>query len=835
MTAVEVASRSENTTAPAGLTAVEVMARVARGETNAVGSRTSRSVAEILRTNLVTRFNLILGTLLVVILAAGQIQDAVFGIVLIANALIGIVQELRAKSTLDRLAVLNSPRVRVMRDGSTRELAIDDLVLDDLVDVHLGDQIVADGEVRSASGFQVDESLLTGEADPVTKAVGEHLLSGSFVVAGSGDYQATAVGANAYASKLAAEARHFAPVKSELIGGINQILRYVTWAMIPVAALLLLSQFRSSSQWRDAVSGTVAGLVGMIPQGLVLLTSLAFGLAAVTLGRRKVLVQELPAIEALARVDVICFDKTGTLTDGTIAFDRIEQLDDTAHAESALGALADDPNPNATLAAIAKVFPAPDGWLRTGAVSFSSARKWSAVEFHDRGTWVLGAPEMVLDAHDAALSHASELESSGERVLVVAHSNAAIDGDRLPDAVKPVAFLLFNEQIRSDAAQTLVYFAAQGVALKVISGDSPRTVGAVAARVGMPHADQPVDGRHLPEQSDALGEMLEQRSVFGRVTPHQKQEMVKALQARGHTVAMTGDGVNDVLALKLADIGIAMGSGASATRAVAQLVLLDGRFATLPGVVADGRRVIANIERVANLYITKTVWASMLAVMVGIIGWSYPFLPRHLSIIDVLAIGIPSFFLALAPNLRRYKPGFVPRVLQFTIPTGIVIAVTAFAAFALARSHSLPLAQQRTGATLVTLMISLGVLVILARPITWRRALLVGLVIIGVLTVFPIRVVRDFYALTLPGDVLGATLLIGLAGIVVLFGGLELSRQLDVGPAAALNGGAASADDGDQARRPIMPSNALPGHTMSQGEDAETDEQTQQGSRDEKK
>src|SRR6202043_17352 len=346
------------------------------------------------------------------------------------------------------------------------------------------------------------------------------------------------------------------------------------------------------------------------------------------------------------------------------------------------------------------------------------------------GGWGLGAPEMVLPRGDQEhLGGPAGLAASGRRVLVLARAAGPLDGESLPPGLQAAAFVLLAEQLRSDAAETIAYFAAQGVALKVISGDSPLTVSAVAARVGLSHADRPVDARDLPEDPGALGRLLEERSVFGRVTPQQKQAMVKALQARGHTVAMTGDGVNDALALKLADIGIAMGSGAPATRAVAQLVLLDGRFGSMPGVVAEGRRVTANIERVANVFITKTVWETLLALAVSIALWPYPFLPRHLTIIDTLTIGIPSFFLALAPNLRRYVPGFVGRVLRFTIPAGIVVAASMFASFWLARSHNLPLTQQRTGATLVALMLSLTVLVILALPLTWRRAVLVCLMI----------------------------------------------------------------------------------------------------------
>lgn len=774
-----------------GLSAADVAGRIAAGRTNESSERTSRTLAEILRANILTRFNAILGVMLVAILAIGQPQDGLFGIVLVSNALIGIVQEVRAKRTLDRLAVLNAPGARVIRDGTARDVAVEAVVLDDLLELRAGDQVVCDGVVRTSVGLEVDESLLTGESEPLDKAAGGRLLSGSFVVAGSGRFQATAVGSDAYARKLAAEARRFVLVRSELMDGINRILRYVTWALFPVTALLLASQYRAHSDTAGAVSGTVAGVVGMVPQGLVLLTSIAFGVAAVTLAQRKVLVQELPAVEVLARVDVICFDKTGTLTDGTIEFDRLERLDDVAAVEAALGAFAADENPNATLAAIAEAMPSPDGWARTAAVPFSSVRKWSAARFDGRGSWVLGAPEMVLHEHDRELARAAEVAGTGRRVLVFAHTDAPLQGDRLPAGLRAGALVVLSERVRPDAAATLAYFGRQDVAMKVISGDSVSTVAAVAARLGMPHADRPYDARELPEDIQALGRVLEERSVFGRVAPHQKQAMVKALQARGHTVAMTGDGVNDTLALKLADIGVAMGSGAPATRSVAQLVLLDGRFATMPHAVAEGRRVIANIERVANLFVTKTVWATLLALAVGIASWPYPFLPRQLTVIDSLTIGVPAFFLALAPNTRRYVPGFVDRVLQFTLPAGLVVAAAAFGAFWLARSNDLPLDQQRTSATLATLIVSLGVLVILAWPMTWRRALLVSLMVAVFVVLFPVAWVRDFYAFSLPHDVLGGTLAIGAAGVLVLGGGWQLSRRLGRGPAVALRTGAA--------------------------------------------
>ena len=765
-------------TPPAGLSSAEVAERRSRGLTNASTERTSRSLTEILRANILTRFNFILGALLAVILAVGEPQDALFGLVLVANALIGIGQELRAKRTLDRLAVLSAPGVRVIRDGSRQDIPVGDLVAGDLVDLRPGDQVVADGRVRASAGLEADESLLTGESEPVGKRPGDRLLSGSFVVAGAGGYQATEVGAGAYARRLAAEARRFGLVRSELIDGINRILLYVTWVIVPLAVLLLASQLRARDTVREALTGVVAALVGVVPQGLVLLTSVAFGVAAITLARRHVLVQQLPAVEGLARVDVLCVDKTGTLTDGTIAFGRLIRLGGQAPVAEALGALAAQEDRNATLGAIGRAFPPPGGWERTASVPFSSARKWSAASFTARGTWVLGAPEMVLPSkQQAELSQAAELAADGNRVLVLAHAEGQLTSESLPPGLRAEAFIVLTERLRPDAAETLAYFAAQGVALKVISGDSPQTVAAVAVGAGLPGADSPVDARGLPEDIDALGRALEEHAVFGRVTPHQKEAMVKALQARGHTVAMTGDGVNDVLALKLADLGIAMGSGAAATKAVAELVLLDSRFATLPGVVAEGRRVTANIERVANLFVTKTVWAALLAIAVGLTLLPYPFLPRHLTIIDTLTIGVPSFFLALAPNQRRYLPGFASRVLRFAIPAGCIVAAATFAAFALARAAGLTLVQQRTTAVLVAFILSLCVLVLLAIPLTWRRILLVCAALAGFAMLFPLPVVRHFYALELPRGGLGITLLIAAIGAAALAAYWRISRR----------------------------------------------------------
>jgi cation-transporting ATPase E len=784
------------TTAPTGLTAAEVQERVARGQTNDTGTRTSRKLSEIVRANVFTRFNAILGAATAVILVIGPIQDATFALIIVANSAIGIFQEVRAKRTLDQLAVRNAASARVVRDGDVVEVVTDAVVLDDLLDVRSGDQIPCDGVVCSASGLEVDESLLTGESDPINKTQGDEVLSGSFVVAGSGRFQATKVGPDSYAAKLATEARRFQLTRSELMDGINTILRIITWVLIPVSVLLLWSQL-SDHALDSALRSTVAGVVAMVPEGLVLLTSIAFMVAALTLARREVLVQELPAVEGLARVDVVCLDKTGTLTEGEIVFDELEPFDSRAEdsraddsgaddsgvddlASAALGALADDPNRNATAVALADHFQSP-GWHRTDAVPFSSARKWSAASFEGHGSWVMGAPEMVFTDNAAPVRRrADELAASGRRTLVLAHRDAPLTGESLPGDLTPVALVMFAEKVRPDAEAALAYFAAQGVELRVISGDNPRTVAAVAARVGLDDPSGGYDARELPDDPEAMADVLEQHRVFGRVTPQQKRAMVAALQSKGHVVAMTGDGVNDALALKDADIGVAMGSGAAATRAVAQLVLLRGEFSTLPGVVAEGRRVIANIERAANLFVTKTVYAVLLAIAVVIASWPYPYLPRHLTIISTFTIGIPGFFLALAPNSRRYVPGFIVRVLRFCIPAGLIAAAAALVMYGIARfGHDLPTREVRTSSAIVLMAVALWVLVLQARPFNWWKTLLVAAMVVSVFLILVVPPLRDFYAVELPPtDVLGEAAIVAGVAIVLLEVGWRFSRVI---------------------------------------------------------
>ncbi|MDT3440239.1 MULTISPECIES: HAD-IC family P-type ATPase [unclassified Pseudofrankia] len=763
-----------------GLTAAEVASRVAAGQVNDVPTRTSRTVREILAANVFTRINLIIGVLFALICVVGPIQDGLFAGVILANSVIGIIQELRAKRTLDRLAVIGEARPVVRRDGQARELPPGEIVLGDVIEVGPGDKVVVDGTVAEADGLEVDESLLTGEADPVHKRPGDPVMSGSFVVAGSGAFVAAKVGAEAYAAQLAAEASRFTLVNSELRNGIDRILRIVTYLIIPAGIALVISQLTiDDNDLAEAIRRMVAGLVSMVPEGLVLLTSLAFAAGVVRLGTRNCLVQELPAIEGLARVSVVCLDKTGTLTEPAMDVLEVRRLGAFAAGTSGdgdgeagagrrvpavLGALgAADRRPNASLQAIIDAYPAPEGWRPVDAAPFSSARKWSGASFVEpdgtESTWLLGAPDVLLGPGHPALADADAFGERGLRVLLLARSDRSLvdalagGAGGLAGAVEPAALVVIAQRLRADAPDTLRYFAEQNVATKVISGDNALSVGAVARELGLPGAEDPVDARTLPEDRAELGSELETHTIFGRVTPHQKREMVGALQARGHTVAMTGDGVNDVLALKDADIGVAMGSGSPATRAVAQIVLLDNSFAALPSVVAEGRRVIGNIERVANIFLDKTVYSVLLAIVVVAAQVPYPFLPRHLTLISSLTIGIPSFFLALAPNHERARPGFVSRVLRFAIPVGVLSGLATVATYFLAREvfYDHDLRAETSLSTFTLFLVSIWALAMIARPYTWWRVLLVAAmgVLFGVVLVVPY--LQDFFQLSLVG------------------------------------------------------------------------------------
>ena len=748
-----------------GLSAAEVAERVARGAVNRVKDRKSRSLASIVRENVLTLFNAIIVGASIIVLLFGDLRDGIFGGVMVINAVIGIVSELRAKRTLDSLAIVDAPQASVLRDGTLSVIPARDVVLDDVIELTLGDQVSVDGTVLASAGLEIDESLLTGESRPVKKKEGDQLLAGTSVVAGSGCMVATAVGERVYAQGLSEQARAFTRTVSEIQVSINRVLQVVSVMLLPVVAMTFYSQNRiaggSGGDWREALVLSVASVIGMIPQGLVLLTSMNFAIGSATLARRGVLVQELPAVEVLARVDCLCLDKTGTLTTGGI---RVREVDvvsgDTEAVLRALASAASD-RTNATAEAI---------WAHVGedarsgaseriewSVPFSSARKWSAWGT-GRESWILGAPEFVIDEAVATnavlLERVRAIAAQGSRVVALVRADEAVVDDELPARRAVAALVVLEEDLREDAAETLDYFRSQGVHVRVISGDNPTTVGALAAQAGLTAPDgspaRLMDARDLPEDltSEAFNDAIESHDVFGRVTPEQKRAMVGALQARDHCVAMTGDGVNDALALKDADLGIAMGNGTQATKAVAQIVLVDSKFSVLPGVLSEGRRIIANMERVSSLFLAKTTYAAVLVIVTALVGWRYPFLPRQFSYIDSLTIGIPAFFLALWPNPRRYVPGFLRRTLSLAMPTGVILATTALVAFGIVDGP--PQARESTAAILSLMLGAIWLLVITSRPLSLWKWVLLASVISATVGGVLLPPVRGFFSMVAP-------------------------------------------------------------------------------------
>lgn len=797
-----------------GLTPKEVVQRIESGQSNAVKTSTSRSVQDIVRANVFTLFNGIIFAAMVLVLITGSWRDAVFGFVIIINTGIGIVTELRAKRTLDRLSILVASEFLVHRDGRDVEVPHNEIVLDDLLWIRAGEQVPADGQIIQTWGLELDESMLTGESRTVRHKVGEQVYSGATAVSGMALVKVNAVGSHSYAATLTAQAKVYKKTVSDLNKGINTILKFMTFLVVPLCILLILSQIHtvggwgtalSTGEWRQAVVSAVAGVVGMIPEGLVLLTSLNFAVAAMRLARHNTLVQELESVETLARVDALNLDKTGTITDGGIAFNRLVMLGSanvTAEqaATQSLYDCCNEEQPNGTGQAVLAGLKAQG--YGAGAVEsrvpFSSARKWSAVRKSGE-TWYMGAPEVIISAlegdYSSVLQRVNEYANDGNRVLLVARSTAplsprsglrgAVEGANVSDdpqldpKAEPVALVLCSEKIREDAERTLAWFREQGVRCRVISGDNPVTVGAIARRVKLTGDHEPVamDARELPEDVNELARVLENVDVLGRVLPDQKKAIVQALHTQNHVVAMTGDGVNDALAIKEADLGIAMGNAAPATKAVAQVVLVDSKFSHLPDVVARGRQVMANMERVASLFLVKTVYSALISFGVVLTQIPYPYLPRHITYIGALTIGMPAFILALAPNTRRYIPGFLKRVVTFALPGGIATALSVLLA-----SWTLPnvmgwdvvnndadLSALRATSAIILFLMGVFVLARVARPLnSWRGALVAGFAAAGIIGAF-IPFVANFFALILPtGTTLVATL-IALGGAAMFF------------------------------------------------------------------
>lgn len=709
-----------------GLTAEQVRQQQARGLTNGDADVKTKSIGRIVRDNVMTPFNLLNAILAALVICVGSIQNALFMGVIICNVIIGTFQEIRAKKTIDKLSLIAQPKAHVIRDGKLQDIQVHELVLDDILSLQTGGQICADAIVVQGE-CEVNESLLTGESDPILKKEGDLLLSGSFIVSGSCKARVEHVGAENYASQITASAKYIKKPNSEILSSINRIIKWIGLALIPIGLALFCKQiFLSGQSFDRAIVSTVAALVGMIPEGLVLLTSVVLAVSVIRLSRRKTLVQELFCIETLARVDTLCLDKTGTITEGTMELNEIVPLSENvskAQIDEALVALMatlQDENPTAN--AIRAHYQAEStAWQCEQSVPFSSARKWSGVQFAEHGTYVLGAAEFVLGENATALTDRLETyNKSGQRVLVLAHSPLPFAEKTLPEDLQPVALLSIGDKIRPEAKQTLEYFAEQGVDLKVISGDNAVTVANIAKQAGLKDGDNYVNATTLttPEQ---LAEAAKTYSVFGRVTPQQKLELVQALKAQGHTVAMTGDGVNDVPALKEADCSIAMASGSDAARTVSQLVLLDSNFASMPLVVREGRRSINNLQRSASLFLVKTLFSTILAIVFIFLNRDYPFLPLHLTMISTVCIGAPSFLLALEPNNERIRGHFIANVLQKALPGAVTMALTIIAISVISSFITLTQNQVSTLCVLATGFVSLLVLLRICLPLNWIR------------------------------------------------------------------------------------------------------------------
>ena len=662
-----------------GLTAAQVQTRIAQGLVNADDGIKTKTEKQIILENTFTFFNILNFVLALFVLLVGSFKNLLFLGVIFSNTIIGSFQGIRAKRTIDKISLISAPKVTVLRDGALQTIAVSEIVLDDVMHLSNGQQICADAIVCDGE-VEVNESLITGESDPVVKRAGDELLSGSFIVSGSCYAQVEHIGSENYANRIANDAKYIKKAHSEILHSLDFIVKTLGFTLIPIGLLLFSKQFFIlHDTLKDAVVSTVAAMLGMIPEGLILLTSVVFAVSVLRLSKYKTLVQDLYCTESLARVDVLCLDKTGTITEGTMQVDELIPLEgfteqDMTEALTALINVLSDDNP--TSYAVKARFTGETSWTATETVAFSSARKWSGASFAAHGTYVMGAGEFILrDRFDTLREQTEAYAARGERVLLLARTDSAfLEGKALPDDLQPVGLIAISDKIRAEAPETLRYFAEQGVTLKVISGDNAVTVSNIAQKAGLAGAENYCDASTLETEADAAA-AIEQYTVFGRVTPQQKLQFVKALKENGHTVAMTGDGVNDVLALKEADCSIAMASGSDAARTVSNLVLLDSNFASMPQVVKEGRRSINNLQRSASLFLQKTIYSTVLSVLFIFLSASYPFEPIQLTFISTLTIGIPSFILALEPNRDRVRGSFLTNVLKKSFPSALTMVL----------------------------------------------------------------------------------------------------------------------------------------------------------------
>lgn len=721
--------------AKTGLTAGQVVLRLQQNLVNHGSTIPTKSVGRIIFDNVFTLFNLIITLLGLAVLLVGSYRNLLFVGIMLINLLIGIVQEIRTKRVIDRLSILSATKVHAIRDGARVSIGVEEVVLDDVLEFTRGNQIVTDSTVLEGE-CDVNEALITGEPNPIHKKPGDEMLSGSFVVNGVCRARADHIGEENYVAVITNEAKRHKKVNSQMMQSLRKITRAVSVAIFPIGALLFMNQLSlDGNHFKNAVVSTTAALVGMIPEGLVLLTSVVLAVSVIRLSQHKVMVQELYCIEALARVDVLCLDKTGTITEGSMQLK--ETLPLGGHSESAVAdalrrliAVMEDDTP--TFQAIAKTYGAESGAKADLVVPFSSETKWSGASFGEGESLLLGAPDILLRGQPAKLAETLERYAREGRVLLLAHAGESLSGRRLPQTLEPMALLLIQDTIRPDASDTLRFFAEQGVQLKVISGDNPITVSTIARRVGLAGAERYIDASTLQTEEE-IAEAVETYTVFGRVSPNQKKQMVQALQKNQHTVAMTGDGVNDVLALKEADCSIAMAAGSDAARNVSQLVLMDSNFASMPRVVHEGRRSINNLQRSASLFLVKTIFSICLSLIFLFLPMPYPFHPIQLTLISALTIGFPSFVLALEPNNSRVQGSFLKNIVSKAVPAGLTIVFGIVAVALLSPYLDLPWEQVSTLCVYLTAFTGVLFIFKLCVPFTLLRKLLFGCICAGLL------------------------------------------------------------------------------------------------------
>ena len=735
-----------------GLTSQQVQEHRLHGWTNKAVEPPSKTTKEIVHENVFTYFNLIFVVLAVLLCLVGSFRDLTFLPVIIANTLIGIIQEIRAKQVLDKLTMLNAPRASVVRDGKRTVINAEDLVVDDIVIFKAGDQVCADAEV-SAGEVQVNESLLTGEADEITKRKGDKLMSGSFIVSGQCHARLDKVGEDSYISKLTLQAKAMqSKEQSEMIRSLDKLVKCVGVAIIPIG-IVLFSQafFIQHDGFRESVTSMIAAVIGMIPEGLYLLASVALAVSSIRLAQKKVLLHDMKCIETLARVDVLCVDKTGTITENTMKVQKLIKTDEYDEKEKGgLSLLVGDfaaamTNDNITMAALKEYFTKASGKKVLSKTGFSSATKYSSVTFED-GAYVLGAPEFVLkEKYDDYAEEITEYASTGSRVLAFGIYGGEVDGKPLTHGILPFGFVLLANPIREAAKETFEYFAEQGVEVKVISGDNPVTVSNVAKQAGIKNADRYVDASEF-EDEQSMRKALLNNTVFGRVTPSQKRKFVRILKEAGHTVAMTGDGVNDVLALKDADCSIAMASGSDAAAQASQLVLLESDFSCMPEVVLEGRRVVNNIQRSASLFLVKNIFSFLLSVASVVFMFTYPLEPSQVSLISMFTIGVPAFFLALEPNKNMIKGHFLTNVLLKALPAALTDALAVAALVIFGRTFDVSSTDISTAATMLLAIVGFMILYKISAPMNKIRFSIVSGCIAGLL--FCSIFLKDLFAIT---------------------------------------------------------------------------------------